>query len=325
MPDQTAATLSPSTRSDGALDLMHAVKRLEGTLVHAHGGKPVPAWMDTDEVGEDGYLVAMPPEDKLREHLIHAEERERWAEEAEQAGEQGRAAFERQQAQQERRHATRLQETLEPKARTIAVVRSKSVATPRRAESSGRPAVRGSSRRSSAKSGDSGEDELAEPPAGPAERRPSDRSRTTCNRDGCDNSIEHLASQARFCDDRGCKNKRDAASKAASRKRERESRERELEREAERDFEDGAFEQPRVCKCKPPHEFERGHCNKCGHDLKHDAGGRVHGSVPLKSRLIVVHTRGRPHRPERYGDRKRKPVVHKPLEHKKQSGEVNPM
>ena len=79
-----------------------------------------------------------------------------------------------------------------------------SVVTPRRSESSGRPAVRGASRRASARSGGSGSDD-GEPSEPPAARR-----LCAC---GCGEGISHRAPQARYLNDQSssCHSSHDAS------------------------------------------------------------------------------------------------------------------
>ena len=118
-----------------------------------------------------------------------------------------------------------------------------------RARGAGRPKAH--STRSSARSGDSGED--GEPPG------------RTCGC-GCGESIDHRASQARYLDD---------AHAAADRQRRRRARDRDWAPDVSpRDFIDQAEHERLVrrvtqgCRCNGHHIADPadGHCLKCGHD-----------------------------------------------------------
>ena len=79
---------------------METATRPEDTrqLLEGLGLAPTPDWMNTTEVGDDGYLVAMPVDEKLKDELVYAEECEGAAEAYERAGDLARGLFERRQA-----------------------------------------------------------------------------------------------------------------------------------------------------------------------------------------------------------------------------------
>ena len=117
------------------------------------------------------------------------------------------------------------------------------VVSPRRAESAGRPAVHGASRRSSARSGDSGEDgsDCSEPPRGGR--------RCACS---CGADISHRVRQARYLNDQHAD---------ADRQR----------RKRERDLLDGVPNSAKACQCAPQgnlvelvEDSKGGHCFSCG-------------------------------------------------------------
>src|SRR5215207_1184135 len=131
--------------------------------------------------------------------------------------------------------------------------------TATRARGAGRP--KGQSARSSAKSGDSGED--GEPPG------------RTCAC-GCDLDISHRASQAKYLND---------AHAASARQRRRRNRKRDWNPDVSpRDFISQAeLEKLRrrikgACRCNGSHILDETgvHCIKCGHDRGLDPGGRVY-------------------------------------------------
>lgn len=75
--------------------------------VLAAGGELAPLWDDTDEVAEDGYLAAMPDEDKVESERIYARELDEQVQEAEHDGDAARAAFYARQACEARARVTR--------------------------------------------------------------------------------------------------------------------------------------------------------------------------------------------------------------------------
>jgi hypothetical protein len=157
------------------------------------------------------------------------------------------------------------------------------VRTDPRARGAGRPAVRGASRRASAKSGDSGDDgESSEPPS----------AGRTCEC-GCGQDVSHRAAQALYLNDRHA---------AADRQR----------RKRERDLLTGVPGLARTCQCKPMRNpLEPGVCHQCGHARGRLTADWVHDPGP-SSRQLVIRDLSR--RKWKTGDRRRHKVEHRNVE-----------
>jgi hypothetical protein len=159
------------------------------------------------------------------------------------------------------------------RGRTVSI-RDRVVATHGRAVSARRPRARGAGRpkgqstRSSAKSGDSGDD-------GPSEEPPQ-RRLCGCN---CGSSIERLAPQARYLTDAHRK-RHERALARAERERVGDHTDRHRRDPYEiLDPETRAWLLRRIeggCRCNGSHILDEtgAHCIKCGHDRGSDPGGR---------------------------------------------------
>ena len=235
-------------------------RQVEAALL-AGGGVRAPEWMDTEEVGEDGFLVAMPPDEKRADELVYAQEMDEQEREAEEDGDANRAAWARVQACEARSRAKSLGAQL---------TRSRASVKKPRPRGAGRPKVHSSSaRRSSERSGDSGaEDDEFEPPQEGGRL-------CACGR----HDISHKRAGALYVDD-ACRKR---ATRAAARARDA------LERpgvdrhrlDPYAIFEPGELDRLRHrvlagCRCNGDHfaDPEDRHCLKCGRQrwVKEDDG-----------------------------------------------------
>jgi hypothetical protein len=139
-----------------------------------------------------------------------------------------------------------------------------------RARGAGRPAVRGASKRSSSKSGDSGDDGLAEPEPSPAAR--------LC--EWCDGDISHKNTDARHCSPKH--------RVYANRARDRANPDRVAERSAARQRANGGV-WTLLCDCDPTPELnDAGQCTHCGHPRSADAVDWLDDPPPPSRSFVLV-------------------------------------
>ena len=199
----------------------------------------VPWWYDTEEIGEDGHLAAMPENEKRRSQRAYDQEMKAEARRAEEAGDHHHAAWARAECSRTR----------------------KGRAARRPTNTRTRGSKRSSARRSSERSGDSGsEDGESEPPH-----------RRLCA--FCGNDIPPDRSpKATHCSDRHADRDRQR------RKRQRDRARSKLPAAATtadywrmRQLSDEDRDRLRAlvdCRCNGRHlEFDPGDCFRCGHRL----------------------------------------------------------